>query len=43
MKKLNRKQGITALCVIVPIATVCAFIPKLLKERNQRKYTTELS
>lgn len=43
MKKLNHKRSIVALCVIVPIATVCAFIPKMVKaHKNKNNYSTSI-
>lgn len=38
MKNFNRKKSIVALCVIVPLATVCAFIPKMMRAYNKKKY-----
>jgi len=40
MKKLKSKKSIVALCVIVPIATALAFVPKIVAERKKRKYTS---
>ena len=41
MKKINRKKSIIVLCILVPIAAICAFIPKLAKEHKKRKYTAQ--
>lgn len=43
MKKLKSKKSIIALCVIVPIATALAFVPKIVAESKRRKYTSTSS
>lgn len=40
MKKLRNKKSIVALCVVVPIATLLAFAPKIVTECKKRKYTS---
>ncbi|MEG1630946.1 MAG: hypothetical protein RR423_01670 [Hydrogenoanaerobacterium sp.] len=40
MKKLANKRNIVALCVLVPIATALAFVPKIVAEHRRRKYTS---
>ena len=40
MTKLKSNKSIVALCVIVPIATVLAFVPKIVAECRRRKYTS---
>lgn len=42
MKKLKSKKSIVALCVIVPIATALAIVPKIVAECKKRKYTSTL-
>lgn len=39
MKTTMKKRGILAICVIVPIATVVAFMPKIIKNHKRKKYT----
>ena len=38
MRKIKNKKSIVALCVIVPIATALAFVPKIVAECKKRKY-----
>ena len=40
MRKIKNKKSIVALCVIVPIATALAFVPKIVAECKKRKYTS---
>ena len=40
MRKLRNKKSIVALCVIVPIATVLAFVPKIMAKKKANTYTT---
>ncbi len=40
MRKIKNKKSIVALCVIVPIATALAFVPKIVVECKKRKYTS---
>lgn len=39
MRKMKNKKSIVAMCIIVPIATALAFVPKMLKAQRKRKYT----
>ena len=36
MRKIKNKKSIVALCVIVPIATALAFVPKMVKEYKEK-------
>ena len=40
MRKSKNKKGFIALCIIVPMVTALAFVPKMVKECKKRKYTT---
>ena len=40
MKTTKKKRGILAICVIVPIATAIAFMPKIIKTHKRKKYTS---
>lgn len=40
MRKLNNKKGVTAVCILVPVVTVLALVPKMVKEHRRRKYTS---
>ncbi|WMI82471.1 MULTISPECIES: hypothetical protein [Clostridia] len=40
MRKIKNKKSIVALCVIVPIATALAFVPKMVKEYKRKKFTS---
>jgi hypothetical protein len=40
MRKIKNKKSIMALCIIVPIATALAFVPKIVAECKKRKYTS---
>lgn len=40
MSKSRNNKGFIALCIIVPMVTVLAFMPKVIKERKKRKYTS---
>ncbi|WP_313527826.1 hypothetical protein [Anaerotignum sp.] len=40
MRKLNNKKGFTAVCILVPVVTILAFVPKMVKEHRRRKYTS---
>lgn len=39
MRKIRNKKGIVALCTIIPIMTVLAFVPKMAREHKRKKYT----
>ena len=39
MKK-STKKSIIAVCVIIPIVTVIAFIPRIIKNQKAKKYST---
>ena len=40
MKRKLTKRGILTICVIVPIATALAFMPKIIKAHKRKKYTS---
>ena len=39
MRKSKKKKSLVVLCVIIPIATALAFVPKMLKAQRKRKHT----
>lgn len=40
MRKLNNKKGFTAVSILVPVVTILAFVPKMVKEHRRRNYTS---
>lgn len=40
MSKSRNNKGFIALCVIVPMVTALAFMPKVIKDCKMRKYTS---
>ena len=40
MRGITKKQGLIAALVIIPIGTAVAFLPRVLKTRKLKRYTS---